>query len=496
MRSILKGGDDLECVKNQKGRGYSPAISNFLDQKEVSMKRIGILAFLVICALLFSAAPASNSMGAASAPDPGQKGPYEVGFKYFQLVDPSRNTDIGGRPIAVYVWYPADPDSIAVSTPEAVYPLDPYFGHLPDTHSSDWEAFGIGRAYEEPLPSLHKPFPLVMFSPGWGCPAYFASFTATRLASHGFVVAVPYHYGDGCWSWEPWDHLALACLNRPLDVSFVLDDLLVKNGKQGDLFDNVIRPDLIAAAGHSLGGYASMSLAGGDDSVADYFFTQDMINAFGPPPPETYVQALPDTRIKAIVPFDGSNQVLRFDELARITVPTMGVGEEWSTLASDLGGAWTSWQARQHAAIQGHPCYRVDVASAIHMTFTSFCEFIMVMGKVGLWPQWLVDQLLGTNCTTAVPSLEVQRLAAKYMIAFLKTNLPQERGYQNILTPGHALAKEDFIEFFVTEKRNPNSIDEDWPEFFVYFAHQPGSEQFKAEKNPAQSLRIKHMRLQ
>jgi hypothetical protein len=95
-----------------------------------------------------------------------------------------------------------------------------------------------------------------------------------------------------------------------------------------------------------------------------------------------------------------------------------------------------------------------------------------------------------------VPSLEVQRLAAKYMIAFLKTNLPQERGYQNILTPGHALAKEDFIEFFVTEKRNPNSIDEDWPEFFVYFAHQPGSEQFKAEKNPAQSLRIKHMRLQ
>jgi predicted dienelactone hydrolase len=72
-----------------------------------------------------------------------------------------------------------------------------------------------------------------MFSPGWGCPAYFTNFIAARLASHGFVVAVIYHYGDGCWSWEPWDHLAVASYNRPRDVSFLLTDLLQKNQAAG-----------------------------------------------------------------------------------------------------------------------------------------------------------------------------------------------------------------------------------------------------------------------
>jgi hypothetical protein len=167
----------------------------------------------------------------------------------------------------------------------------------------------------------------------------------------------------------------------------------------------------------------------------------------------------------------------------------MGIGEEWSTLATAMDPSWGSWQARLHAASQGHPCYRVDVASAQHTTFTSMCEFFMVMGRIGLWSQSDVDMLLQYNCTTAVPSDEVQRLAAKYMISFLKTNLVQDQGYQQILTPGYALAKGQFIEFFVTEKRN-GAQDEDWPDDFWYFMHQPGSDQARAEKNPARVLSI------
>jgi hypothetical protein len=68
------------------------------------------------------------------------------------------------------------------------------------------------------------------------------------------------------------------------------------------------------------------------------------------------------------------------------------------------------------------------------------------------------------------------------MLAFLKTNLAGERGYQDMLTPGWAVSKEQVVEFFVTEKRNPNSIDEDWPDQFVYFLHQPGSVQARGPK--------------
>ena len=85
---------------------------------------------------------------------------------------------------------------------------------------------------------------------------------------------------------------------------------------------------------------------------------------------------------------------------------------------------------------------------------------------------------------------EAHRLTTKYMIAFLKTNLSGEPGYQNVLTPGYALTREPAVEFFVTEKRSPASIFDDWPPDFIYFMHQPGSEQARARKDPPSPLRI------
>jgi len=464
------------------------------------MKIIKVLSFLFFCLLLVSVIPAGNASGTKKIYDPGQIGPYAVGHSYFMLNDPSRNAspDLAARPVAVDVWYPVDKKNITPAAAKAVYVLDPYYSSLDTTTSADWELYGIDPSWESLAPSSDKPFPLVMFSPGWGCPAWLNMFVATRVASHGFVVAVMYHYADAWWPWEPWDHLAVASLNRPLDVSFVLSDLLVKNQMVGNLLYGLIKSDQIAASGHSLGGYASMVLAGGDPLVCDFFYEDPLILEWlGPPPsePNTCVPALPDSRIKAIVLLDGSNQILHFQELAQITIPTIGIGEEWDILNLDPLYGGGSWQARQHAAIQGHPCYRVDVAGAIHMTFTNLCEAIGVLRDKGILSSeeygWWHDNF----CQTSVPSLEVQRLAAKYMVAFLKTNLAREQGYQSILTPGYALTREQFIEFFVTEKRNPSSIDDEYPDFFVYFPHQPGSEQFRAEKDPKPAPLIRHARI-
>jgi hypothetical protein len=82
------------------------------------------------------------------------------------------------------------------------------------------------------------------------------------------------------------------------------------------------------------------------------------------------------------------------------------------------------------------------------------------------------------------PSDVVHGLTNKYATAFLKTELAGAMGYQDILTPGWALKRESLVEFFITEKRNPNAISDDWPGYYVYFKHQPGSEQAHAEKDP------------
>jgi hypothetical protein len=231
------------------------------------------------------------------------------------------------RPIPVHLFYPAD---VGSSTIPAIYPLDQIHFAFPPflTFSMEWEAQGIDPAYQEPPLSGDGPFPLVLFSPGWGMSALSGLYIGTRLASHGLLVALIYHYGDGAAFYEPFDNLAVAAVNRPLDVSFTLTELLERNRTAGDLIYQSIDPGKVAASGWSLGGYAAMVLAAGDDQVCD-----KPMEMGEPGVPESTCIASPvGERIRAIIPLDGSTQLLYFDELARITVPTLGIGQEWSTL--------------------------------------------------------------------------------------------------------------------------------------------------------------------
>ncbi|MFZ5788599.1 MAG: alpha/beta hydrolase family protein [Acidobacteriota bacterium] len=381
------------------------------------------------------------------------------------------------------------------SSAQAVYPLDPINGVWPTTHSSDWEVYGHDRAYEALPASAQKPFALVLFSPGWGGPIWGHNFLAVRAASHGFVVAVMYHYGDAFFLGEQFDHIAVASLNRPLDLSFVLTQLLFRNSTAGDTLYDLIDPTRVAASGWSLGGFAAMALAGGVDNLG-YNTESELYPWEPPPPPETYVPIPRDPRIKSIVPLDGSNQMMQFFELARVTVPAMGMGQEWSTLEGlGWGYPWESWQARQHAAFQGHPSYRIDVAQAYHPSFSNLCTSITLAHDHGLLTEEEFDAMASWLCSAPLATGEANRVITKYWIAFLKKNLCRVQGYQHYLTPGYVLANEPGLEFFVTEKRNPGSIEDKWPDYFIYFKHQPGSETARAEENPMTPMRHPHLGL-
>jgi predicted dienelactone hydrolase len=126
-----------------------------------------------------------------------------------------------------------------------------------------------------------------------------------------------------------------------------------------------MRPDLVAAAGHSLGGYTTLTLASGDDAVC----VGTTFDTNPQPTPCNAIQdqggspipTLPDPRIRAIVTLDAGNPLLYFSELARIAVPSLSIGE------SVEAPGWTAFfPARQHAAMSGDPKYRVDVVGAVH----------------------------------------------------------------------------------------------------------------------------------
>ena len=419
-----------------------------------------------------------------------QTGPYKVGFVTNTYYDSTRSDFAGGsRPIQTFIWYPADPDNNGNPMPPAVYPITTHILPIvyPDASSTDFEAYGIDPAYQEVAASKDSPFPLVILSPGQGESSSLFIQIGTRLASHGFVVAIPTNYDEKIKITEEMtpepvyyptmeEYTFGIYANRVRDVQYLMTRLVADSQQSGSLLYGTVRPNQIAVAGHSVGGGAALALAGGDDQVCDMMGFDP--NKF---PPEACDPLPPDPRVKAIVTIDGSNQFLYFAEMARIKIPSMVIAQEWNTLESSNPG-WGHAQARQHAAIQSHPNYRVDLANANHFSFLNHCAIMQVLKDNGSVDDAALAGYLQMNCQPEpVSPEEFSDLTTQYMIAFLKTVLVGENGYQEMLATDYALENEPFIEFFETEQGSPDETVEDG--YFSYFKHRPGTERATALKD-------------
>jgi predicted dienelactone hydrolase len=402
------------------------------------------------------------------------------------------------------VWYPVDPGGITSSTPPAQYPLDPYTGStfLPVTLSTDWEPLGYDPAYEGPAPSKHGPFPLVVFSVGLTDNSWMHLFQGARLASHGYVVAAIDHSADCQWPWSPCDDLLTILVNRPHDVSFVITQLLIKNRTPAELLSHTIDSDRIAASGHSLGGYATFALAGGDDLVCDALFPAlyGTFPVIVPYPPSSCVPIVPDERIKAMITLDGSSQLMRYSWLARISMPSLIMGETVENSAQLPGNParlplLKDWIARPHAAIDRPDSYRVDVDGANHYSFTNLCDWGQVLYNLGIleevtggdltaWYSFWPCANTGPNAVT-ISSADEHKVVTKYMIAFLDLYLGGSEANpgidRSILTPGYALTHQPTVQFFASEECHaalPN------PSYFTYRPLQTSSECVVAPQDP------------
>ena len=460
------------------------------------LKRLTLLAAITVFALF--AARAVSAEGSRWFDDPGQLGHYAVGHTNYRFID----TDRGNRPIAVSVFYPVDARDIHSSTPQAEYLTDPYTDLLPPTYwfftaqptlSSDWEELGYDRAYERPKVSGDGPFPLVVFSPAWDDNNWEYISIGTRLASHGYVVAELDHWADSQYGWSLMDHIITAMLNRPPDVSFAMTQLLAKNGRRGDLLFRTIDPERIAASGHSLGGYATDALAAGDNLVCDSLL-QTLVGADTLPyPANTCVPIHRDRRVKAMISLDGSSWALRYSELARISVPSLFMGETVDQSAIIYpDGSVRDWIARPHAAVNRNDSYRVDVNGANHYSFTNYCDGFQVWFNKG----WISSDDLATYeswwpCSSTIPPVatisptDAHEVVTKYMVAFLDLYFggPEKNKQLDrwVLTPEYALYHTPTVQFFDSERCRAELPDHT---YFTYRAYQLSSECDVAQKDP------------
>lgn len=261
-------------------------------------------------------------------------GPFNVGIMTLPLQDASRLNvpGTGPRPVTTEVYYPAT-DQAIVGVPRDVAQL---FG---------LNLFAI-PAYRD-VDVAPGPHPLIVFSHGNEGIRIQSFFFAAQLASQGFIVVSADHHGN-TFTDAVVDLNTLS--NRPLDVSFLIDEFTAFNAEPGNPFENAIDLSKIGMSGHSLGGYTTFAVAGGPFAVGSFR----------------------DTRIKAIFP-QAPATALFFDAafFSTVTVPTLIVGgtiDETTPFDTDQQFAFDNLSAGP--AVVG----LAEIVNAGHFTFSSFCE--------------------------------------------------------------------------------------------------------------------------
>jgi predicted dienelactone hydrolase len=364
-------------------------------------------------AVIFTAVCTSSAVAGSGPVDPPDElGPYAVGHTTFDLVDANRDD----RPLEIQAWYPADPaDAVGENT---LYTLVEDVFFLPSENAFD------------DLPVLDRFFmPLIVFSHGHGGINIQSVRLMEALASHGFVVVAPNHTGD-----TTFDESATfeeSAVDRPLDISFLIDVMIDRTFDFGDPFFLRINPAAIGVAGHSFGGYTALAMAAGYGGGG----------------------VAPDPRVKAIFPIAAVADFFTDEELASIEIPTLllhGTEDEVVPIEPNT--------IRAFDLISSPFLYRVDIEGANHYHFANICDIGNALIAAGippaLWPLpiigagALVEPYAKTCTPDAFPVEEATRLQNLYAVAFFRRHLRLDKGYAEFLTESYAEVNEPFATLF------------------------------------------------
>jgi len=362
-------------------------------------------------ALLFTAVCASSATAGSGPVDPPDElGPYAVGHTAFDLVDADRND----RPLEIQAWYPADPaDAVGDKT---LYALVEGILYLPSEAAFD------------DIPVLDRfLMPLIVFSHGHEAINIQSVRLMEALASHGFIVVAPNHTGN-----TTFDNSATfeeSAVDRPQDVSFLIDAMMARNLDFDDPFFLRVSPFAIGVAGHSFGGYTALAMAAG-------------YGAGG---------VAPDPRVQAIFSVSGVTNLFTDEELASIRVPTLLLGGTLDTVVPIDPNT-----IRAFDLISSRPLYRVDVEGATHFHFANICDIGNALIAAGVpqafWPfvgaAALVEPYNLTCTPSAFPFEEAIRLQNLYAVAFFQRHLKFDERYAPFLTESYAEENEPSVTLY------------------------------------------------
>ena len=318
------------------------------------------------------------------------RGEYTVGVTTVVLVDEARE-----RPLTVDVWFPLAE------------------GAEGDLHQY---SFITGDSFESPLAldadaadlSADGPFPLVVYSHGSGGVRFIHSNYTETIASHGYVVIAPDHTGNTAVEriTETSDDGAVIAVNRPLDVSSILDDFLDPANELTAPYHAAIDVESIALTGHSFGGFTAYATVAGFESEAGDVPADDRIDAIIPLAPA--------------VGSGGEDGLLSDEALARVGVPALvivGTDDKTTPVDPNVNRAWEQSSSAPH--------YRLELIAGEHQSFTDLCDYMVGFEdpdrpEVTPIVRETVEALAVEGCSPGDMAIErVQELTNTFAVTFL-----------------------------------------------------------------------------
>ena len=269
-----------------------------------------------------------------------------TGLQDLMILDPQ-----GARTLEGFLWYPAEAAETVSAHGNAV-----------------WEPIEVAPD----APALTGSFPLVVLSHGMFGNARNQAWLAERLVAQGYAVAAIDHPGTSTFNRDPDQQRAL--WERPRDISRVIDHLTD---------DPRINASRIYMAGHSLGGFTAVALAGGrydpegfeafcatmpEDLVCGIFDRWHV--AKSPEDRVEMAQDLSDDRIRAFAVFDlGGTQTFSAESLGAVDSPMLIYGAP-----VDLEGLNLDVESRALvAALPAAMTTYLEPAGLAHFDFLGVC---------------------------------------------------------------------------------------------------------------------------